>query len=314
MRLLPSILVVGLLVASLLGSSCIIPDEGIVGSVYCGARWCATAEFAEALQNDSIVQVQETQSDGTTGWVTRCICMTPAEDAVLQTGAPQLQYELLRAQIIDATRQACLDVAIANGLEPDPPYPFDEWLEPSCYEAVTTVFHDGCCSLLSTECGGQSACHDDATAGEPSTGGGVTTAPDTADTTAAADSSTGDMSSLEPFYAEVSCSGTTCRIGQPLIDAMLSSPEAVLAEGTSLSFFPTGGPPLGLRLHGVEPDNLAGRLGFHDGDLVLRVAHLPLTTEAELLDALALAQDLDDLTLLVLRDGTTHERRFLRQR
>jgi len=305
--------------ATLGGSSCIIPDKGIVLSANCGARWCATAEFAEALaeEDDEIIQVQQAQPDGTTGWVTACICMNPADDLVLQSGAPQLQYELLRNQVLDSARQACLDAAIANGLEPDPPYPFDEQLEPSCYEAVTSIFRDGCCALLDTECGGVSSCLADptGTGGGPGDAEGSTTdpGPDSADTTGA-DSSTGQMSSLEPFYAEVSCVERTCRIGQPLIDAMLSAPEAVLAEGTSLRFVREGDAVQGLVVEGVGRDTLAARLGLRDGDVLLDVEGLPLTTEAELLEVVTLAYEAEALSVRVRRDHAMISWRLVRQR
>jgi type II secretory pathway component PulC len=103
------------------------------------------------------------------------------------------------------------------------------------------------------------------------------------------------------------------RIGQPLIDALLASPELLLAEGTSLRFAATHGHVVGLELHDVAPDTLAGHLGLQDHDILLRVAGLPLTTEAELLEAATFAQAADRLTVLVHRDGTTHERYFLRE-
>ena len=45
------------------GASCIIPDHGIVALVDCGVRWCATAEYAQALNGDGIpVDVQQPQT------------------------------------------------------------------------------------------------------------------------------------------------------------------------------------------------------------------------------------------------------------
>ena len=298
-------LMFGLLTVSSI--SCIIPDHGIVALVDCGARWCATAELAEALaDNGDIIQVQVPQPDGTTGWVTECVCMTPADDLVVLAGDPPVQYDILRTQVINATRQACLDAAIDNGFDPDPPHPLDEQLEPSCYEAVTAIFRDGCCKMLNADCGTNDSCDGDPTDGDPATT--TTDAPDSADTTAS-DASTGEMSSLEPFYAEITCTADTCRIGQPLIDAILAAPELLLAEGTSLRFASRG-----LELQGVASDTLAGHLGLRDRDVLLRVDGLPLTTEAELLAAATHAQSADRLTVLVLRAGTTHERHLLRAR
>jgi hypothetical protein len=291
------------------GTSCVIPDHGIVALVDCGARWCATAEFAEALtESGDVVQVQEPQADGSSGWVTACVCMPPADDAVLLAGAPQIQYELLRNQILDAARQACLDAAITNGYDPDPPYPFDEQLEPSCYEAVTTIARDGCCKMLNADCGTSNSCDPDPDA----TDGGAST---TADAPDSADSTTGAMSSLAPFYAEISCTADTCRIGQPLLDAIVAAPELFLAEGTSLRFASTAaGQPVGLELQGVAPDTLAGHLGLRDHDVLLRVDDLPLTTELELLAAATHAQAAEHLTVLVRRDGVTHPRHLARAR
>lgn len=297
--------------------SCIIPDHGIVALVDCGARWCATAELAEALaDNGDIIQVQVPQPDGTTGWVTECVCMTPADDLVLLAGDPPVQYELLRTQVINAARQACLDAAIDNGFDPDPPYPLDEQLEPSCYEAVTDIFRDGCCKMLNADCGTNNSCNadPDPTEGElPSTTG----ASDSVDTTAS-EASTGEMSSLEPLYGQIACSADTCHIGQPLIDAILASPELLLAEGTSLRFVsspttPTSR-PLGLELQGVAPDTLAGALGLRNGDILLRVAHLALTTDVELVEAATFAQSADQLTVVLLRDGNVYKRYFVRTR
>lgn len=296
--------------------SCIIPDHGIVALVDCGARWCATAEFAEALnEQGAVIQVQAPQPDGSVGWVTECVCMTPADDAILLAGAPQIQYELLRNQIIDASRQACLDAAIANGYDPDPPYPLDEQLEPSCYEAPTTIFRDGCCKLLNADCGTNASCDADP---DPTDGEATTTAaPDSADTTAS-DASTGEMSSLEPLYTEITCTGDTCRVGQPLIDAILAAPELLLAEGTSLRFATASttpeSRPIGLELQGVAADTLAGHLGLRDHDILLRVDGLPLTTEAELIAAATHAQAADHLTVLVLRDDAVLTRHLVRTR
>lgn len=39
----------GILGVAASGTSCIIPDHGIVALVDCGVRWCATAEYAKAL-------------------------------------------------------------------------------------------------------------------------------------------------------------------------------------------------------------------------------------------------------------------------
>jgi hypothetical protein len=301
------------LLVTLSGSSCIIPDHGIVALVDCGARWCATADFAEALNEvGDIFPIQEPQPDGTSDWVTECICMTPADDQVLQAGAPFMQYELLRNQVLDAARQACLDAAIANDLDPDPPFPLDDLLDPSCYEAVTTVFRDGCCKRLNTECGGINTCDADP---DPTEGDPPATTSLTSPTSDSADSTTGEMSSLEPFYAEISCTADTCRIGQPLIDAILAAPEILLAEGTSLRFASsTAGRPLGLELLDVAPDTLAGHLGLRDHDILLRIADLPLTTQAELFEAATFAQSADHLTVLIHRNGTTLARHFVRTR
>lgn len=305
-------------VVGLSGTSCIIPDHGIVALVDCGASWCATAELAEALDPfDNIVQVQEPQPDGSSGWVTECVCMTPADDLILRAGSPPMQYELLRNQILDATRQACLDAAVANGFDPDPPYPLDDLLDPSCYEAAGSIFRDGCCKRLNAECGTNDSCDADLdpTDRDPTDDApAATTDPsDSADTTAAPDS-TGEMSSLEPYYAQITCTGRTCRIGQPLIDALLAAPELLLAEGTSLRFASLDGHVVGLELHDVAPDTLAGHLGLRDHDILLCVAGLPLTNETELLQAATFAQAADHLAVLVHRDGTTHEHHLVRER
>jgi hypothetical protein len=303
------------LIGATSGTSCIIPDHGIVALVDCGARWCATAEAAEALNEfGSVTQVQQPQSDGTSGWVTECVCMTPADDLVLLSQTPVMQYDLLRNQILDAARQACIDQAISNGLQPDPPPPQDDALDPSCTEAVTTIFRDGCCSMRNDVCGTTASCDPDPdlTGGEPGPFATAEGEGSGADSTGAG-GSTGEMSSLEPYYAEVSCIGTTCRVGQGLIDAIVSSPEAVLAEGTSLSFVADrAGKVVGLELRGVERDNLAGRLGLREGDVVLRVDELPLTSEAELWTAAERAYRSERVTMKVVRDDATHEWVFVR--
>jgi hypothetical protein len=307
-----------LLLGAASSTSCIIPDHGIVALVDCGVRWCATAEYAQALDDaNNPVDIQEPQPDGTSDWVTECVCMRPLDDGVLRAEAPAMQYEILRNQVLDAARQACIDRAIANQLAPDPPPPDDALLDVTCTEAVTTIFRDGCCQRRSDECDGYAYTCDadlDPTEGD-SLGPYATIGGDDsgADSTGA-DSSTGEMVSLAPFYAEVSCAGTTCRIGQPLIDAILGAPEAVLAEGTSLAFASVAGKVVGLELRGVEPDNLAGHLGLRDGDLILRVGELPLTTEAELFAAARSAHDAEHITVLVERNGATHLRHFIRTR
>jgi hypothetical protein len=151
------------------GTSCIIPDHGIVALVDCGVRWCATAELAKALdENGNPVEVQQPQPGGTTDWVTECVCVTPADDLVLRAEAPPMQYEILRNQVLDAARQACIDQAIANDLDPDPPPPDEALLDVTCTEAVTTIFRDGCCLMRNDECGTNETCDADidATAGE----------------------------------------------------------------------------------------------------------------------------------------------------
>jgi hypothetical protein len=298
------------------GSSCIIPDHGIVALVDCGIRWCATAEYAKALNEfDNPVDVQEPQPDGTVTWVTECLCMTPDDDLVLRAGAPTMQHDLLRNRVLDAARQACLDRAIANHLDPDPPPPLDAVLEVTCTEAVTTLFRDGCCGLRSDLCGGSTqSCDADPTDGEepgpftPSSEG-----PGGLDSTDGG-STEGSLSSLAPLYAEVACDGSTCAIGQPLVDALLHAPEAVLAEGTSLTFVSRQGTVIGMELRGVEPDTLAGHLGLRDGDVLVRVGGRPIRNEAELLAAADEAMRADDLTVELRRDERTLVRRFVRAR
>ena len=57
------------ILGSAAGTSCIIPDHGIVALVDCGIRWCATAEHAKALDEfDNPVDVQEPQPDGSVAW------------------------------------------------------------------------------------------------------------------------------------------------------------------------------------------------------------------------------------------------------
>lgn len=55
--MLVSALVLALMAGAASSTSCIIPDHGIVALVDCGVRWCATAEYAEAL-NDASNPVQ----------------------------------------------------------------------------------------------------------------------------------------------------------------------------------------------------------------------------------------------------------------
>jgi len=312
-RLLGSVVMLGSGTAMLHASvSCIIPDHGIVALVDCGARWCASAPFAEALNtNGERIQVQQANPDGSTGWVVQCRCMTPDEDLVLLNASPHLQYELLRSQIVDGTREACIDVAIANDLDPDPPVGNDEILDPDCYEAVTSIYRDGCCTITSDQCGGSNSCDG------PDTGGPDTGGPDTdpGDPTDGADDTTGEgaLPPLDPFYDHIACDGTTCHIGQPLIDALLANPEAALAEGTSLTLHPIAA-PTGLRLHGVEPGGLAHLLGLREGDQILRIDGLPLTTQTELFDAAAHAYEADAVTISLRRGRATHDRHFVRVR
>jgi hypothetical protein len=58
------------------------------------------------IEGSGVVQVQEPQPDGTSGWVTACVCMTPADDLILRAGEPPLQHELLRTQVVDAARHS----------------------------------------------------------------------------------------------------------------------------------------------------------------------------------------------------------------
>ncbi len=289
--------------------SCIIPDHGIVTLVDCGTRWCADAPFAKAFnQNEQAVEVQQANPDGTTGWVTHCLCMTHEQDATLQTAFPHLQYELLRDQILDATRQKCIDVAVNNGLDPDPPIGDDAALEPDCYEAVATVYRDGCCAMRSDECGGVLTCDAGGTSGQSTDAGS-----DDSSGSASADDTTteGTLDSLAPYYHHIDCAGSTCIIGQPLIDALLQNPGAALAEGTSLAFHPPRA-PTGLRIQGIEPGGLADQLGLHEGDHILRIDDHTVTDEASLLTAAAHAYAADEVTVILLRDATPHERRFIR--
>ena len=316
------VLAAGILGSTVVGTSCIIPDHGIVALVDCGVRWCATAEYAQALNDfGNPVQVQQPQPDGSSDWVTECVCMTPDEDLVLRAEAPAMQYELLRNQVLDAARQACLDQAVANDLDPDPPPPQDESLEVTCTEAATTIFRNGCCKLRNDLCGGSTqACDADPDPTDGDEPGPLT--PVTGDSgesgESGLDSTGGDgggaAPSLEPFYAEATCRGTTCTIGPALIDAIVRSPEAVLAEGTSLAFVSSQGVVLGMELRGVEAGNLAGRLGLRDGDVIVRVGALPLRGEDEVLAAAEWAASVDEISVVVLRDGARHERVFVRGR
>ena len=319
-RLMAPAMAAAILGSAAAGASCIIPDHGIVALVDCGVRWCSTAEYAKALDGDSNpVDVLEPQPDGSSDWVTECVCLTPDEDLVLRAEAPAMQYELLRNQVLDAARKACLDQAIANDLDPDPLPPEDASLEVTCTEAVTTIVRNGCCKLRNDLCGGTTqACDADLDPTDAEEPGPL--APVTGDagesSESGLDSTGGDgggaAPSLEPFYAEATCRGTTCTIGPALIDAIVRSPEAVLAEGTSLAFVSSQGVVLGMELRGVEAGNLAGRLGLRDGDVIVRVGELRLRDEAEVLAAVEWAASIDEVRVVLLRDGTQHERLFVR--
>lgn len=87
-----------------------------------------------------------------------------------------------------------------------------------------------------------------------------------------------------------------------------TAPEAALAEGTSLTFVSVEGKVVGLELRGVEPGNLAGRLGLRERDVVLRVDGLPLGSMEEVMAAVERAQRVQRVTVTVLRDGVAHER------
>jgi len=316
-RLLAPALALALLAGAASGTSCIIPDHGIVALVDCGVRWCATAEYAEALNDDgNPVQVHEPQPDGSSDWVTGCVCMTPSEDLILRAHAG-MKYELLSHRILDAARGACIDQAIANDLDPDPPPPQDATLALTCTDAVTTIFRDGCCNMRNDLCGGSTqSCDADLDPTEGEEPGPFVPDTDGSGSDGGLDSTGGDtdggMSSLEPFYAEVQCEGTTCTIGQSLIHAMLTAPEAVLAEGTSLTFVSSEGVTIGMELRGVEPDGLAARLGLRDGDVIVRVGTRPLRNEAELMAAADWAMTMDEVDVTVLRDGEPHSRTFVR--
>lgn len=87
-----------------------------------------------------------------------------------------------------------------------------------------------------------------------------------------------------------------------------------MAEGTSLAFVSSGGAVVGMKLRGVEAGNLAGRLGLRDGDVIVRVGGMTLRNEAEVLAAAEQAAGVDEVTVVVMRDGGRYERRFVRGR
>ena len=71
---------------------------------------------------------------------------------------------------------------------------------------------------------------------------------------------------------------------------------------------------IGMELRGVEERNLAGPLGLRDGDVIVRVGGMPLHDEAEVLAAVEWAAGVDEVTVVVMRDGGWYERRFVRGR
>src|SRR5690606_40523158 len=57
-----------------------------------------------------------------------------------------------------------------------------------------------------------------------------------------------------------------------------------------------------LVVEGVGRDTLAARLGLRDGDVLLEVDGMPLTSEAELLEVVTLAYEAEALSVRVRRD------------
>jgi hypothetical protein len=64
------------------------------------------------------------------------------------------------------------------------------------------------------------------------------------------------------------------------------------------------GKPVGLRLFGVRPDGVLGRLGFDNGDRVDRVMGKPLATPEQALEAFGAMQGAKAIEIEIVRRGT----------
>ena len=120
------------------------------------------------------------------------------------------------------------------------------------------------------------------------------------------------MSSLEGLYGEVRCTGTTCAVGPRLVDAVLSSPEAVLAEGTSFAVARRDGRAVGLEARGVDEGGLAWRLGLREGDVIVQVGGMAVRSEAEVMAAAAWAMETEKVVVVIVREGVRIERVIVR--
>lgn len=95
-------------------------------------------------------------------------------------------------------------------------------------------------------------------------------------------------------------SPTEFDVDRSFVDAILAD-YAKLMRGTRMRPVSANGKLVGLRVSGVRPDSLLGRLGWVDGDQVQSINGFALTSPDKALEAYARLRTADHLVVLVLR-------------
>lgn len=278
--------------AAFASTDCIVPDKDIQVIVDCGSEWCLTIPNSGSgkawgdqppLGNDIGVQ----DKDGSTYFsITRCVCMTPSEDAVLEAGCPMApcdpEFTQLKAEVTNVTYEACVEAAANNyapalGQDTNVVTSGNNCLEASQFWGAPFQGTGDACEVPIQECDTEVA---------PLGDGG------------------------EPYYSLMSACPTsgTCTVPDSVFDAIDADPDLLMDSNTRLTQVSTG-----MQFSGILTSSLAYRLGFRNSDIVQQVNGLAFRTTANFLSVFQDLRTSETALVQIKRGGSTITKSFQRE-
>ena len=271
--------------------NCIIPDHGIQVVTDCGTEWCLTIPnngngkaWGDQPPLGFDIGVQD--KDGSNYFaLTRCVCMTPSEDAVLEAGCPMApcdpEFTQLKAEVTNVTYEACLGAAANN-------------YAPALGQNTNVVTSGNNCLEASQFWGA------------PYQGSGLCEVPiEECDT---------DIAPLrdggEPYYTLMSACPTsgTCTVPDAVLDAIDANPDLLMDSNTRLTQVTTG-----MQFNAILTSSLAYRLGFRNSDIIQQVNGLAFKTTANFLTVFQELRTSETALVQIKRGGSTITKSFQRE-
>lgn len=287
--LLPIVVILG--VTALAASTCIVPDKDIQVIVDCGSEWClmipnsgAGKAWGDQPPGGGDIAVQD-KSGSNFFALTRCVCMTPSEDAVLEVGCPMApcdpEFIALQAEITNVLYEACIGAAANNyspalGQNTAVVTAGNNCIEASAFWGAPFQGSGDPCEVPIEECDSDYAPIGDGP---------------------------------EPYYPLIPACPTsgTCTVPDEVLDAIDADPDLLMDSDTRLTQVSTG-----MRFSGIVTNSLAYRLGFRNNDIIERVNNLQFRTVAHFLSVFQNLRTAETATVRIKRGSSTINKVFQR--